>query len=452
LIDYDKLDKSDRHGNTRLAFDVAAQSLGIPQLLEVADLCDSGRPDERSVMTYVASYFHAFSSQDQAETVSRRIEKFAELMQSIWVSRNDYERRVRALLAALKETQEQWASVKFTGTYADVKEHAANFATYKQTTKRAWVTEKQDLATLLGNIQTKLKTYKLRPYVPPSALALSDIDDAWEVLLTSETRRSRAINAQIREIQETLRKKFAGLADGFRERLRTVSLELSAVGGPLEGQQRQIESIQTRIPALSEALEVVEAVEAECIAAKVEENDYTVFTCQDLEFEPELVVQSIAKKISFIDNQIVSRNMTNLTPAQIEQFESTFRYFDKDETNTLNLSEMAAALASLGIVYADEDLDTIYDQLLQEYGAITFEAFINLLVDITEDQTSPDQLREAFQGAASNKPYVTELDLRLAHIPAGAVDYLREVMPARQNDEGEGEYDYDAWLDSVFDD
>jgi cofilin len=48
----------------------------------------------------------------------------------------------------------------------------------------------------------------------------------------------------------------------------------------------------------------------------------------------------------------VSRNMTNLTPAQIEQFESTFRYFDKEETNTLQLSEMAAALASLGIVYA----------------------------------------------------------------------------------------------------
>ena len=92
--------------------------------------------------------------------------------------------------------------------------------------------------------------------------------------------------------------------------------------------------------------------------------------------------------------------MTNLTPAQLEQFESTFRYFDKDETNTLELSEMAAALASLGIVYSvrsiylevsiclswtrshsqDEDMDIIYDQLLNEYGAVTFEAFINLLV------------------------------------------------------------------------
>jgi chromosome segregation ATPase len=104
-------------------------------------------------------------------------------------------------------------------------------------------------------------------------------------------------------IQETLRRKFAALADGFRERLRAVSLELSAVEGPLEEQQRQIETIQTRIPALSEALGTVEVAEAECVAAKVEENDYTVFTCQDLEFELELVVQSIAKKIAFIDNQ-----------------------------------------------------------------------------------------------------------------------------------------------------
>ncbi len=32
---------------------------------------------------------------DQAETVSRRVDKFAELMQSVWLSRNDYERRVK---------------------------------------------------------------------------------------------------------------------------------------------------------------------------------------------------------------------------------------------------------------------------------------------------------------------------------------------------------------------
>ena len=43
--------------------------------------------------------------------------------------------------------------------------------------------------------------------------------------------------------------------------------------------------------------------------------------------------------------------MTNLTPAQLEQFESTFRYFDRDESNTLEFAEMTGALASLGIIF-----------------------------------------------------------------------------------------------------
>ncbi|KZT09244.1 actinin-like protein [Laetiporus sulphureus 93-53] len=450
LIDYDKLDKTDRHGNTRLAFQVAADYLGIPQLLEVADLCDTAHPDERSVMTYIASYFHAFSSMDQAETVSRRVEKFAELMHSVWLSRNDYERRVRELLAAMAEIQARWSAVQFTGTYSDAKAHSTSFTSYKQTTKRAWVTEKQDVTTLFGNVQTKLRTYGLREYVPPSGLAIADVDAAWNTLLVSEAKRSRAINAEIRQIKESLRKKFADLANDFEKRLRVISSELAGIEGALEVQQQQVMQLQTRMPALVDALRAVASAEEECRTANVDENDYTVFTCQDLEFELQLLEQAFSKKIAFVDNQIVSRNMTNLTPAQLEQFESTFRYFDKDESNTLNESEMASALASLGIVYSDEDLDIIYEQLQEDYGAITFEAFINLLVEITEDQTSPEQLREAFQGIAADKPFVTELDLRVAQLPASTIEYLRGAMPSKQNGSGESEYDYAAWLDAVF--
>jgi hypothetical protein len=55
---------------------------------------------------------------------------------------------------------------------------------------------------------------------------------------------------------------------------------------------------------LSDALAEVAAIEGDCVAANVDENDYTIFTYQDLEFEFELVVQSILKKIAFIDNQV----------------------------------------------------------------------------------------------------------------------------------------------------
>ena len=65
-----------------------------------------------------------------------------------------------------------WAASHFIGTYTDAKDHSVEFLKYKQTTKRIWVTERQDVTTLFGNVQTKLKTYGLREYVPPSGLAL----------------------------------------------------------------------------------------------------------------------------------------------------------------------------------------------------------------------------------------------------------------------------------------
>lgn len=74
----------------------------------------------------------------------------------------------------------------------------------------------------------------------------------------------------------------------------------------VQKQQEDVRTFQARLPDMSHRLSLVSSAENECLAANVEENDYTVFTCQDLEFELELVTQCIAKKISFIDNQVHS--------------------------------------------------------------------------------------------------------------------------------------------------
>ena len=70
-----------------------------------------------------------------------------------------------------------------------------------------------------------------------------------------------------------------------------------------QDQQHLVKSLQDRLLPYTKLLSVVIQAEEECVAANVDENDYTVFTSQDLAFELELVVQSIVKKISFIDNQ-----------------------------------------------------------------------------------------------------------------------------------------------------
>ncbi|KAK0546612.1 alpha-actinin [Tilletia horrida] len=451
LLDYDALNKADAHACTRLAFNVAQEHLGIPQLLDVEDLCDVAKPDERSVMTYVAQYFHAFSSMEQAEVVSRRVATFSDVMQSAWSMQHDYEKRARALLKQMADIRAAWSSASFLGTYADAKAQLSAFYSYKSGHKRLWVRERTDLAALLGNIQTKLKTYHLREWIPAEGLSQASLDAAWAELASAEARRSRAINAEIRTAKENLRNTFARLANEFEARVREVAAGIAGLDGELEAQSRQVKRLQADLAPLKESLAAIEQKERECVEANVEENDHTVFTLDDLVFELELVTTSVAKKLAFIENQIISRQHTNLTPAQLEEFESTFRYFDKEAHNELSVPELGAALASLGIIYTEEDIAQIHAQLIEGFGAVNYDAFLTFLREITEDTTSPDQLLEAFQGLAGDKPYVTELDLRLAMLPQGSVDYLKECMPkAAVEGLNEPAYDYEGYLATLF--
>ena len=199
MIDYDALDKNDHRGNMQLAFDIAKAEIGIPDLLDVEDVCDVAKPDERSLMTYIAYWFHAFSQMEKVENAGRRVEKFVNNMQGAWEMQSNYERRMRALLKQIHEQGLRWEGAKFEGTYVDAKKQSTEFSAYKRGKKREWVAEKSDLAALLGNIKTKMSTYRLRPYDPPAELRLSVLDDEWASLMRSEMARGQLINETIRE-------------------------------------------------------------------------------------------------------------------------------------------------------------------------------------------------------------------------------------------------------------
>ena len=55
---------------------------------------------------------------------------------------------------------------------------------------------------------------------------------------------------------------------------------------------------------LGNDLDKIDKAEQNCNDANVDENDYTVFTFQDLQFEFDLVRQALAKKNLFIENQV----------------------------------------------------------------------------------------------------------------------------------------------------
>jgi hypothetical protein len=92
LLDFEALDPKDSRANMELAFRIAHEQVGIPQILDVEDILDVASPDERSIMTYVAYYFHAFSALDRIETAGRRLEKFVEVTGSSIAMQNSFEK------------------------------------------------------------------------------------------------------------------------------------------------------------------------------------------------------------------------------------------------------------------------------------------------------------------------------------------------------------------------
>jgi hypothetical protein len=141
--------------------------------------------------------------------------------------------------------------------------------------------------------------------------------------------------------------------------------------------------------------------------------------------------------------------MTNLTPVQLEEFEQTFRFFDKDYTNTLSVSEFKYALSSLGIVYDNDRLECIFYDITHDEDFMSFEQFIRFMVSVTEDKTTPDQLRDSFRTMAGDKPFITELDLRMSQIPMPMIDYLKKTMPRSSHTESDA-FDYDSFVEAMF--
>jgi len=193
LIDYDSLDKNSAVDNLRLAFEVAEKNLGIARLLDVEDLTQVARPDERSVMTYVSEYFHCFAGMDLKELAARRIKKFVQFALSIEEMQNDYERQARELFEWMASSTDRMNDRTFGETVEDAIELFETHKRFLCEEKPPKTALRLDLEALYANIQTKLLVYGRKPYNVPSDLSTDAIESAWTQLEQAERARGAAV-------------------------------------------------------------------------------------------------------------------------------------------------------------------------------------------------------------------------------------------------------------------
>lgn len=210
LLDYHKLSKDNPVYNLNLAFDVAEKYLDIPKMLDAEDMVNSIKPDERSVMTYVSAYYHAFAGAQQAETAANRICKVLKINQENERLMEEYERMASDLLEWIRRTR-PWLETRTTdNTVPGCRRKLAEFRDYARSRKPPKVGDKAKLEATFNTLQTRLRLSNRPAYMPTEGKMVSDIASAWKGLEGAEKGFEDWLLAEIQRLErlEHLAEKF----------------------------------------------------------------------------------------------------------------------------------------------------------------------------------------------------------------------------------------------------
>ncbi|GFT00678.1 spectrin beta chain [Nephila pilipes] len=269
LVQYDKLSKSNAIYNLNNAFSTAEENLGITRLLDAEDVYVES-PDEKSIITYVVTYYHYFSKM-KAETVQgRRIGKVVGLAMENDQLIDEYETLTTDLLQWIEQTILALSDRKFANSLTGVQQQLTAFNNYRTTEKPPKFTEKGNLEVLLFTIQSKMRANNQNPYFPKEGQKIVDINKAWERLEKAEHERELALREELirQEKLEQLAARFdrkAGMRETWlSENQRLVSqdnfgFDLASV----EAAAKKHEAIETDIYAYEERVQAVVAVAQE---------------------------------------------------------------------------------------------------------------------------------------------------------------------------------------------
>lgn len=201
LIDYESLKKGNDMENLNLAFEVAEKHLDIPKMLDAEDIVGTPKPDERAIMTYVSSYYHAFSSSAQAEQAAKRIGQVLDVNKENEKMMEEYEQMATSLLEWIAQTMPWLEDRTPENTLPDTQARLEEFRQYSTTTKPPKAQEKGELETHFHTLQTKLRLSNRPAYVPSEGKLVSDVSAAWKQLEAGEKAKQEFLMSELRRLQ-----------------------------------------------------------------------------------------------------------------------------------------------------------------------------------------------------------------------------------------------------------
>uniref|UniRef100_A0A8C4YQ64 Spectrin beta, non-erythrocytic 4 n=1 Tax=Gopherus evgoodei TaxID=1825980 RepID=A0A8C4YQ64_9SAUR len=263
IIDFSKLSKSNATYNLQQAFNVAEQQLGVTKLLDPEDV-NMESPDEKSIITYVVSFYHYFSKMKALAVEGKRIGKVLDQAVEMEKLMERYELLAAELLAWIEHTVGIISNQKFANSLAGVQQQLQAFTTFCTLQKPVKFQEKGNLEVLLFSVQSRLRAQGRKLYVPSEGRGIADINKAWTRLEKVEHEQEVSLHNELirQEKLELLAQRFdhkAGMREAWLgENQRLVAQDNFGYDLPaVEAAMKKHEAIEADVSSYEERIQVV---------------------------------------------------------------------------------------------------------------------------------------------------------------------------------------------------
>ena len=251
LVQYQKLNPKSKVENLNHAFDLAEKHLGIPKLLDAADMV-AMRPDEKSVMTYVSFFWKAFAANKRKKIAAERITKVVQREQAYADLQSQYLLATEALAEWIKN------KIAFFGTEpncnsqaeleVEMRKHVMEYGRVEKPSKQQ---ELLDLEALFSSISSRLATLG-RTFTPAEDATIAALQRWWEELTLAEEAYETNLRSKLKNLKKVeyyiklLHSKAGKLEDWLSSKETWLGKELSAQPSPVEAQPSTDEALARR--------------------------------------------------------------------------------------------------------------------------------------------------------------------------------------------------------------
>uniref|UniRef100_A0A8C6UI80 Actinin alpha 4 n=1 Tax=Neogobius melanostomus TaxID=47308 RepID=A0A8C6UI80_9GOBI len=290
---------------------------------------------------------------------------------------------------------------------------------------------------------------------PYTTITPESIDNKWEQTQQLVPQRDAALQEERSKQQsnEQLRVQFATQANMVGPWIKTKMEEIGRISiemnGTLEDQLTNVREYKESITEYKPNMEQLEQVYKLIQEALIFDNMYTQYTMEHLRVSWEQLLTTIARTISEIENQILTRDAKGISQEQLHEYRASFNHFDKVRASLL-CSEFKACLISLGY-----DGDAEFARIMgivdpNNSGAVTFQAFIDFMSRETTDTDTADQVIASFKILAGDKSYITAEELR-RELPSDQAEYcIARMAPYEGPDGVPGALDYMSFSTALY--